>query len=403
MIDEEPRDRGNPSRIVTFVNICAARLFSLACLAFVWMLLCVVVRQWIPVYLLCWVDTGCGVFAVVLLLLVVTKTVRAWADSIRVEVNNTSPTTIILRITIILVVVALLFAYGYTVFLKLKYPSMQQRGEFGDAFGALNALASTIALFGLWLTVWLQYRQMKDDRQRYIEDRRVEEERKAADRLEINKRNWPAVVVSKISGRVRLVGVDSNGEAVFRFDFEVVQKNCSNQVLINVVQSLQTSKSSDNTYLISLFSDIERYLDERSTIIKNAVFYERSIAGDLTTDALVDCDNRIVHVNIFLCTIQKQYYFISHQFKVCVNRADSGEHILAAWIDVLSTIKGRLAKRINGTDFNALLWQELGVKKIPPNGFIDLDFIPLPDKYQFIEIPEKEYMAALNEKKTPSC
>ena len=402
--EDETREDENLSRIGTFINICSLRLFFPACFALVCIVLCVVVRQWVPVDLLRWVDAVSGILALVLVFGSFAKTANAWTDSIRKNATKVSSSAIIcLKIIIILVVEALLFAYGYTILLKLKYPSMQQRGEFGDAFGALNALVSTVALIGLWLTVWLQYRQMKDDRQRYNEDRRVEEERKSADRLETNKRNWPAVVVSNISGRVSLVGVNQNGEAAFRFDFEVVQKNCSTQVLINVIQSIQTSKSSDNTYLINLFANIERYLDANSTISKGAIFYEKSIAGDLTTDALSECDNRIVHVNIFLCTIQKQYYFISHQFKVCVNRTESAMHILAGWIDVLSTIKGRLAKRLGCIDFNALLKQELAVRKISLADFIDLEFIPLPDKYQFVEIPEKKFMAALNEKKTPSC
>lgn len=402
--EDETREDENLSRIGTFINICAVRLFFPACFALVCIVLCVVVRQWIPADLLHWADTISGILALVLVFGTIAKTANAWTDSIRKEVSKASSSAIIgLKILIILVVEALLLAYGYTMLLKLKYPGIQQRGEFGDAFGALNALASTVALIGLWLTVWLQYRQMKDDRQRYIEDRRVEEERKVADRLEINKRNWPAVVVSDIRGRVSLVGVNQNGEAAFRFDFGVVQRNCSTQVLINVIQSFQTSKSSDNTYLINLFANIERYLDANKTISKSAIFYERSIAGDLTTDALSDCDNRIVHVNIFLCTIQKQYYFISHQFKVCVSRTEPAIHILAGWIDVLSTIKGRLAKRLGCIDFNTLLKQELAVRKISLTDFIDLEFIPLPDKYQFIEIPETKYMAALNEKKTPSC
>lgn len=398
---EETRDTENPSRIVTFMNICAARLFSPVCFAFVWVVLCVVVREWIPKSLLHWADPICGVFAIGLVFWAVVSTAAAWSESIRREINMASPITIFLKIMIILAVVGLLFAYGYTILLKLKYPGMPQRGEFGDAFGALNAVVSTIALIGLWLIVWIQYRQMSDDRRRYVNDRRVEEQQKADERLEINKRSWPAVVVSDISGRVGLVGVNSNGKAAFRFNFHVVQKNCSNQVLINVVQSIQTSKSSDNTYLISLIANVSRYLDEHETISTDAEFYENSIAGDLTTDALSDCDNRIVHVNIFICTIQKQYYFISHQFNVCIAQPESVKHILSAWIDVLSTVKGRLEKHVGDTDFSALVRRELAIKKVGLNDIVELKFIPLPDKYRFIEISEKEYMAALNERKRP--
>lgn len=400
---EETRELEGYSRVSVFINICAARLFPFLCIVTVVIVLGVISKQWVSVAAYRWLEIACGIVALLSVLVAAVLVANAWRDSVNLDTKLSSSSVVSFKIVIELILLSALFAFAYTVLLKMKYPNMQERGEFGDAFGAMNAIASSIALIGLWLTVWMQYRQMKEDRQRYAEERRVEEQQKADERLENNKKSWPAVVVSDISGRVGLVGVNPNGETAFRFIFNVVQKNCSNQVLINVVQSIQTSKSSDNTYLISLFANVSRYLDEHKTISADAEFYERSIAGDLTTDALADCDNRIVHVNIFICTIQKQYYFISHQFKVCISQNETAKCILSAWIDVLSTVKGRLAKHVGDTDLCALVRRELAIKKVGLNDIIELEFIPLPDKYRFIEISEKEYMAALNEKRSPCC
>lgn len=400
---EETKESEGHSRVIVFINICAARLFPFVCVVLGIMVLGVMSKQWVAETVYRWLEVTCGVGALVSVLGATVLVANAWRDSVNQAVKMSSPSVVSFKIIIELIALSALFVFGYTVLLKMKYPSMQQRGEFGDAFGAMNAIASTIALIGMWLTVWMQYRQMKEDRLRYVEERRVEEQQKADERLENNKKSWPAVVVSDISGCVRLAGVNSNGNAAFRFNFHVVQKNCSSQVLINVVQSIQTSKSSDNTYLISLFANVSRHLDEHKTISADAEFYENSIAGDLTTDALSDCDNRIVHVNIFICTIQKQYYFISHQFNVCIIQTELARHILSAWIDILSTVKGRLAKHVGDTDLSVYVRQELALKKVDFNDSIELEFIPLPDKYRFIEISEKEYMAALNEKKSPCC
>lgn len=40
--------------------------------------------------------------------------------------------------------------------------TLELRGQFGDAFGAFNALTSTFALIGLFFTIWSQQKQLKE-------------------------------------------------------------------------------------------------------------------------------------------------------------------------------------------------------------------------------------------------
>ena len=257
---------------------------------------------------------------------------------------------------------------------------------------------STVALIGLWLTVWLQYRQMREDRIRYVEDRRAEEQRRADDRLASQKRKWPAVVVSHISGFIKLAGVDVIGDVIFDFRFVVEQTNYSDMVLINVVQNLMTSKSSNDSPMTNLFTAVERFMLPQKSTRAVAKFTEKSKCDDLTIDALAECDNRVVHINILICTVQKSYYLISHQFKICVNTNPESNLVLQAWIDAISTIKGKLPKNIAGDSLNQQLRDELRARGVDIESQIRLDFTPLPNQYKFIEISEADYMNAIEKK-----
>ena len=60
----------------------------------------------------------------------------------------------------ILIIVFLL----YWLFVIHAFPTWQERGLFGDAFGALNALASSLALIGVVYALYLQQKQLHEMR-----------------------------------------------------------------------------------------------------------------------------------------------------------------------------------------------------------------------------------------------
>lgn len=347
------------------------------------------------------VDSVIGAFAVAFLMAVVFLIGKAWSDSAKdVYRGGTVPKTVI-SLSLIMFSAASLVAFAYTTLLKMKYPSLEQRGLFGDAFGALNALTSTVALIGLWATVLLQYRQIKDDRRRADEDRRNEERLKNEDRAEDRRKSWPAVVISKLTGTACLESVKQDGVSSFKFELEIEQRNCSDQVLINVVRNLQARRDVDDTCLINLFAEVERFLEAKSVLSTKAFFHENSFAGDDTTDALSGCSGRVVCVNILICTVQKSYYFISHQFKVRIADNPESKRILAAWIEVLSAIKGRVNKKVGKFDPALMLSQGLERARVPKGAKVDLEFVPLPSRYSFVEISESAYFAALDKKELP--
>ncbi len=396
-------DVGSVSRIVKFVDYCVSWFFWPSVIVLLSLVIFLVARVYGLRCHCWWADIVAGLLAMFALMGAVFAVTKAWSKSASVETSSPkhTPPVIATRGIFVLTVIAVLLAFVYTIVLKTKYPSLCQRGVFGDAFGALNAIVSTVALIGLWLTVWLQYRQMREDRTRYVEDRRAEEQRRADDRLAAQKRKWPAVVVSKILGFVKLAGVDSDGNVTFKFQFEVEQTNYSDMVLINVVQNLMTSKSSDDSPMINLFTAVERFLLPQKSVSAVAEFVETSESGDLTTDALAECDNRVVHVNILLCTVQKSYYLISHRFKICVMKDVESIRVLRSWIDALSTIKGRISKHIVGKSLDQQLKEEFAVRGISFESQICLDFEPIPNRYKFIEISELDYMNAIEKKKCP--
>ena len=50
---------------------------------------------------------------------------------------------------------------GYTVAVKMWYPNMAFRGQFGDSFGGLNTLFSGLAFAGVIVSIYLQSKELK--------------------------------------------------------------------------------------------------------------------------------------------------------------------------------------------------------------------------------------------------
>lgn len=123
--------------------------------------------------------------------------------------------------------------FTFAILVRWKYPVLQNRGAFGDSFGALNTLFSTAAFMTLLVSIAMQRRQMIDDRER----NRIEQEQK-------RRSNWPAIVVSKSAGSVHFSGVTKTGCPTIRVRFQLVVKNVSNCPIMNVFPSLLFEKFS---------------------------------------------------------------------------------------------------------------------------------------------------------------
>lgn len=71
----------------------------------------------------------------------------------------------------------LIFVLGVVIFiwifvpeyLNKEYSDIEQRGAFGDSFGAVNALFTGLAFAGLLFTIFLQQREIKLQREDFFE------------------------------------------------------------------------------------------------------------------------------------------------------------------------------------------------------------------------------------------
>lgn len=385
-----------PLRTNVFVALLCSRLFWPSIVALSMEIVFVCLRSFIGNSY----DLVAGVLALLCVLAAFGVCAKTWTDSLNEKYSTLSVTAVsaVVRLSVILITMSALFAFAYTAVLKAKYAAITSRGVFGDAFGALNAIVSTASLIGLWMTVWLQHRQIQEDRRIAAFERRSNEEKRNEDRRNERRRHWPAVVIDKLDGFVKLVGVGEDGKASFRFVFDVCQKNCSDQVLINVVQNLQTSRDLGNEYIVNLFTEVISYVDRDKPINAAANFLETSFGGDDTIRALSKVEKRVVHVNIYIGTVQKYYYFISQQYEVQVLNEAEKTSILTPWVDALAIIKERIAKKMEGEDFNKLLLDVLRSKGINLDAKLRLGFTALPSRYTFVEISEAEYVRALEKR-----
>lgn len=399
---DNEKNAERPSRIVVFISQLCTWFFGPAIVVFGAEVAYVLTRGWIVQKLsvsLSIADLSIALLSLMCIVIAIGGFAKAWTNSASEQCidKSTSAWSMAVRLFFILFVVSTLLVFAYTAIVKVAYPDITHRGAFGDTFGALNSIVSTVALIGLWLTIWLQYRQIQLDRDRSEENRRFEERKRAEDRTNARRRSWPAVVVEKLEGIVKLSGVDRDGNATFRFVFEVGQKNCSDQVLINVVQNLKTSRNSSNEYIVNLSTEVERYVERGGPIEATATFIEKTFGGEGTVNALTKCESRIVHVNIYMCTVQKDYYFISHQFELKIKDDENSSRVLTAWMDALAVIKERVSKKMAVNDLNKLLTDMLARKGISSDAELGLVFRSLPNRYKFDEIREDEYLNVLGD------
>jgi len=123
--------------------------------------------------------------------------------------------------------------FMFAILVRWKYPVLQNRGAFGDSFGALNTLFSTAAFMTLLVSIAMQRRQMIDERER----NRIEQEQK-------RRSNWPAIIVSNSAGRVYFSGVTKTGNPTICVRFYITIKNVSNCPVLNVFPTILFEKFS---------------------------------------------------------------------------------------------------------------------------------------------------------------
>ena len=169
---------------------------------------------------------------------------------------------------------------GYAYYFAFQNPSwlrpgfyLAERGQFGDSFGALNALFTGLAFVGLVATFWHEReRAAKSDRQ--LEKERAdatrvatETEKKFADERETANRRATALETkfTELITSISLQNIQTHNAITFQAKANRLHRN--KEQLINLEQGFERSsaeKEADKLGLKDHISRLEKELDEFS-------------------------------------------------------------------------------------------------------------------------------------------
>lgn len=223
-----------------------------------------------------------------------------------------------------------IFVVLFAFWAKWKYPSLPSRGEFGDSFGALNAIFSTCAFVVLLVSLAMQRRQMLDERARIEKDQ--EDKR---------RERWPAVVIPEMHGCMAALGMTGDNKLIVRLKLAFRAKNISSRPVLNVsALILQEQYSEDD-----LYSEVRTELTP--CIEKDGAFlFEVNVTGKINNlDHMIDVFSggvgRRVEIKVGMATAQRFYYSVAESFRLYAKDVQETHRKLLAVKSWMSTEEGR--------------------------------------------------------------
>lgn len=265
---------------------------------------------------------------------------------------------------------------GYYYLVRWHYHDMAHRGQFGDSFGALNALISTCGFFALWMSIALQRRQLME------EDKRE------------SRRMWPVCVFEIEDAQITIHGLERGTWLLFYLTVGFRTRNLTDNICLNVVNATSevwhyADGDEHGMYpgVVVPFIAAKKVLESRVTLVRG----RKDLSADIVEEILSSKDSRLNCLTIaaVYTNVTGSYYKSEQKFRV---RVLSDGARLKTWLKALSCVRKKLDKKsCFGCFLNAEL--ESAFNKL---GFgwgdstkLKLDFIP--GTFAVSEITAREY------------
>jgi hypothetical protein len=145
---------------------------------------------------------------------------------------------------LILLISAVLIVWLATPFaISFLHPAMQERGQFGDIYGSVNALFSGLAFAGLFYTINLQIKQLRLQQAELKIQRkelRMQREEMAASRGELRMQvEMQRALITATIAQISVAAHNAEIEAL-KMDSETVQPNGRFRYAINIRVKAET-------------------------------------------------------------------------------------------------------------------------------------------------------------------
>lgn len=278
-----------------------------------------------------------------------------------------------------------IFVVLFAFWVKWKYPSLPSRGEFGDSFGALNAIFSTCAFVVLLVSLAMQRRQMLDERARIEKDQ--EDKR---------RERWPAVVIPEMKCNVFALGMTGDNKLIVVWKMVFRVKNISRVHVLNVSARVLKEQFSED----GLYSEMKT---EWTPCVEKDGSHQFSVVGvemikDLDHMIAVFSDDvgRRIEIKVGMATAQGFYYSVAESFRL---HAKDIQEMHLKLLAVKSWMSKEESRRLT---LSATERARIKFTLYPQNADkMPVRFEVLPSSYALAEIGRPEFDAFMgNNKKT---
>lgn len=277
------------------------------------------------------------------------------------------------------------FVVLFAFWVKWKYPSLPSRGEFGDSFGALNALFSTCAFIALLVSLVMQRRQMLDERTRIEKDQ--EDKR---------RERWPAVVIPEMKGNVFALGMTGDNKLTVLWKMIFRVKNISRVHVLNVsARVLKEQFSADGLYS-EMKTEWIPYIEKDGSHQFSVVGVEKIRDVDHMIAVFSDDVGRRIEIKVGMATAQGFYYSVTESFRLHAKDLQVMHRKLLAVKTWMSIEEGRrlTLPATEGAKIKFTAYPQKADK-------MPVQFEVLPSSYALAEIGRSEFDAFTgNNKKT---
>lgn len=312
------------NRAVGFIVVLARKCLLSSFISFLIILFEIVIRTRFKDAISSWHNYVVFLQAVAFLLVFVHKLVTAWLKSGKCSLSTdyNSLTKDVITFVGVLLMSAINLVVIYIVTIRFIYPKLEDRGLLGDSFGALNSLLSTGALIGAWITIWLQHRQIVEDKRQSLKNEQKENEFRRQEILARRREACPVVVASSLEGFVKvfmwLPKSNKEADVLLGFDVDIDCMNCSDDVLLNVVKivaiaegdRILSANPSDNCTPYILGKDKFKVSIRSMFFSMSVKDFMNMLRGDLEL---------VLSFKVVFSTSQQFSYFMQEEYKMKID------------------------------------------------------------------------------------
>ena len=290
--------------------------------------------------------------------------VDSWQDYIKV----------IIFVSVIGVAVIMIYAF----LVRWRYPNLNQRGVFGDSFGALNAFIALCGFGGLWISITLQRHQMNEEHRREMRNK------------------WPVCTFDLNHGELSLTGLENGKRILTSIRFDMLTKNLSDMIVVNVINAIGVAHTKEAAKEITcIYGEVVPLIDAKKELSSSVEVNNRgsvTLSMDVIDALLADeeSESRKVDAIAYYSNVQGCFFKVSLGFRISLQNEEA-KGTLLKWADSIRAVRKRLTPELFGAWLNIEIEKEFAIRGVKWGDSVAIGFDFRAGSFSIEEITQEEY------------